>query len=196
MQISDFEKIPSLPDVFGPANQVAYVVKDIDAAVQFWHDEFGVGPFAVFRNETPLSNATYRGNPMEETHLNIAFAYVGDIQLELIELIGDTPSHYKEALDRNQTGVHHYCVCVEDFPAAYEHAMSNDFVALVDAGVDGVARMSYVEDSNGMILEIVQWNALTRPFFDGIKELVESGDPSRLVHEHALAELFARAGGA
>ena len=189
MMITDFDNIPELPTIFGPATQVAYVVEDIDAAMQHWHDEFGVGPFLVTRNEAPLTNAYYRGEKMQETRINIAFAYVGDMQLELIELIGDTPSHYKEALDRKQTGVHHYAVCVEDFPKAYNYALDNGFVAVVDAGIDGLARMSYVEDSEGMILEVIEWNPMTMPFFDGLERLVKSADKSQLVHEFKLSDI-------
>ena len=187
--IRDFDNIPELPAIFGPANQVAYVVEDIDAAVQHWRDEYGVGPFLVCRNEAPLANAYYRGDKMRETRINIAFAYVGKIQLELIELIGNTPSHYKEALDRKQTSVHHYCVCVEDFPAAYNYALDNGFVALVDAGMDGLARMSYVENDQGLILEVVEWNAMTRPYFDSIEVLVKAADKQQLVHEFQLADI-------
>jgi len=36
-------------------------------------------------------------------------------------------------------------------------------------GFDGLARMSYVEnDAAGVIIEMVEWNDLTRPIFDGI----------------------------
>lgn len=187
--ITDFDNIPELPAIFGPATQVAYVVEDIDAAMQHWHDEFGVGPFLVTRYEAPLTNAYYRGEKMQETRINIAFAYVGDMQLELIESIGDTPSHYKEALDRNQTGVHHYAVCVEDFPKAYNYALDNGFVAVVDAGIDGLARMSYVEDSEGVILEVIEWNPMTMPYFDKLEQMVKSADKSQLVHEFRLSDI-------
>ena len=89
--IKDFDNIPELPAIMGPAKQIAYMVDDIDAAMQRWHDDHGVGPFLVTRNAVPLSNAFYRGEKAETTRVNIAFAYVGEMQLELIELIGDTP---------------------------------------------------------------------------------------------------------
>jgi hypothetical protein len=190
----DFTKVPELPGIFGPARQIAYMVEDIDVAMQRWQDECGVGPFLVTRNAAPLSNAYYRGEKAEEARVNIAFAYVGDMQLELIELIGDTPSLYKEALDRKQTGVHHYAVCVEDFPAAYDYALDNGFDAVIDAGVDGLARMSYVENpETGLILEVIQWNALTRPYFNGLEELVKSADKAQLVHEFKLSDITPKA---
>ena len=113
--IEDFDNIPGLPAIMGPAHQVAYVVDDIDTAMRRWHSEHGVGPFLVTRNAVPLSNAYYRGRKAQTNRAHIAFAYVGDMQLELIELVGDTPGLYREARDRRLTGVHHYAVLVEDF---------------------------------------------------------------------------------
>lgn len=191
--ITDFENIPSLPPIFGSARQVAYIVSDIDAAMQHWHNAHGVGPFLVTRHALPLSNAYYRGHKALPARINIAFAYVGDMQLELIELIGDTPSLYKEALDRQQTGVHHYAVCVDDFPTAYNWALDNGFDAVLDAGIDGLARMSYMENPDtGLILEVIQWNALTRPYFEELERRVKSADTQQLCHEFKLADISPR----
>ena len=88
--IADFENVPELPAIFGPAKQIAYIVDDIDAAMRQWREEYGIGPFLVTRNVTPLSNAYYRGEKAPTNHVNIAFAYIGDMQLELIELIACT----------------------------------------------------------------------------------------------------------
>lgn len=188
--IEDFNNIPEIPTIMGPARQIAYMVKDIDAAMATWHREYGVGPFLVTRNATPLTNAFYRGEKAPTARVNIAFAYVGDMQLEMIELIGDTPGLYKEALDRDQFGVHHYAVCVDDFPAAYNWALDNGFDAVIDAGIDGLARMSYVENpETGMILEVIQWNPMTKPYFEGLEKMVKTADKNQLVHEFKLADL-------
>ncbi len=191
--IEDFNSIPQLPAIFGPAKQVAYVVRDLDEAIEYWHREHGVGPFLVTRNATPLDNAYYRGERARTNRLNLGFAYVGDMQLELIELIGDTPGLYKEALDRGNQGVHHYAVCVEDFAAAYNYALDNGFEAVIDSGVDGLARMSYMENpETHLILEVIEWNPLTRPYFNTLEQRVRSADPAKLVHEFELADLTPR----
>ena len=188
--IEDFDNIPELPAIMGPAHQIAYVVDDIDTAMRRWHSEHGVGPFLVTRNAVPLSNAYYRGRKAQTNRAHIAFAYVGDMQLELIELVGDTPGLYREARDRRLTGVHHYAVLVEDFPTAYNWALDNGFDAVIDAGVDGLARMSYLENPHtGLILEVIEWNALTRPYFDTIRKMVASADPKQLVHEFNLPDI-------
>jgi hypothetical protein len=188
--IEDFDNLPELPTIMGPAHQVAYVVNDIDAAMRWWHSEHGVGPFLIARSAVPLNNAYYRGQKARTTRAHIAFAYVGDMQLELIELVGDTPGLYKEALDRGHTGVHHYAVLVEDFPKAYNWALDTGFDAVIDAGVDGLARMSYMENpQSGLILEVIEWNALTRPYFDTIRQMLAFADPERLVHEFDLRDI-------
>lgn len=181
----------TLPAVFGPVRQVAYIVPDIDAAMDSWHRQMGVGPFVVARNAKPLANAYYRGKPAEDVVLHIAFAYLGEIQLELIEPVNDVPSMYREAMERGNHGLHHYAVCVEDFPQAYNYALDNGFNAVVDAGFDGLARMSYVESAEipGLILEVIQWNDLTRPYFEGIEKLVANADPAQLAHEFKLNQL-------
>jgi hypothetical protein len=166
------------------------MVDDIDAAVRRWHEEYGVGPFLVTRNAAPLSNAYYRGEKARTTRVNIAFAYVGDMQLELIELIGDTPGLYKEALDRKNYGVHHYAALVVDFAKAYNWALDHGYDAVIDSGVNGLARMSYMENTDaGIILEVIEWNGLTRPYFEGIEKMVKSADKKQLVHEFELADI-------
>ena len=188
--ISDLRNIPQLPAIFGAARHVAYIVEDIDAAMHHWREDFDVGPFLVTRIALPLSNAYYRGEKAQPARVNIAFAYVDDMQLELIQLIGDTPSLYKEALDRKQTGVHHYAVCVDAFPGTYNWALDNGFDAVLDAGIDGLARMSYLENpDSGLILEVIQWNALTKPYFEGLEKRVKSADKSQLTHEFKLADI-------
>ncbi len=188
--MSDFDNIPELPAIFGQAKQVAYVVKDIDEAIKQWNDEYQVGPFMVTRNATPLSNAHYRGEKAQTTRVNLACAYVGDMQLELIELIGDTPGLYKEFIDRGDYGVNHYAVLVDDFAKAYNWALDEGWVPIIDSGIDGLARMSYIESPDkSMVLEVIEWNTLTRPYFNGLENLVKSADAGQLIHEFDIKDL-------
>jgi hypothetical protein len=178
--------------LFGPIRQVAYVVPSVDGAARAWSEQLGAGPFAVAREVRPLAGSRYRGEPSGEVTLNLGFAYLGDVQLELIEQVDDTPSMYREAIDRGHRGLHHYAFCVDDFAAAYGHAVENGFDAIVDAGVPGVARMSYVESQRipGLICELIEWNDLTRPYFDGIGRFLADADPAKLVHELELSALL------
>lgn len=195
MNITDLQQLPEIPPIFGPAKQVAYVVDDIDTAIEWWQTRHDVGSFLVTRSAAPLTNAFYRGKPAERSRVHIGFAYVGEMQLELIQLIGNTPGLYKEARDRGLDRVHHYAVLVDDFPAAYNWALDNGFDAVIDAGVDGLARMSYCENpDSGLILEIIESNRLTRPYFDGIEKRVHALDETMPIHEFELEELTPKLG--
>ena len=58
--ISDFDNIPALPAIFGPARQVAYMVEDIDTAMSLWHEIHGVGPFLVTRTASTDTRDQWR----------------------------------------------------------------------------------------------------------------------------------------
>jgi hypothetical protein len=180
--------LPALNAVFGPIRQIAYVVADIDQAIESWHAQMGITPFAVARNCKPLQGCRYRNEVAGEIVLNMAFAYIGDVQLELIEQVNTTPSMYQEAAKRDYWGAHHYAVCVEDFDNAYQHAMSNGFTAVMNAGAPGYAQMAYVESElvPGLMLEIIEWNDLTRPYFNGIAAFLAEADPGILKHTYKL----------
>jgi hypothetical protein len=180
--------LPEIDSVFGPIRQIAFVVADIDEAIESWHKQMGIGPFAIVRNCKPLKGSRYRGEASDEIVINMAFAYIGDVQLELIEQVNETPSMYQESVERGYWGAHHYAVCVEDFDAAYQHSMNNGFTAVMNAGAPGYAQMAYVESEHipGLMLEIIEWNDLTRPYFDGIAAFLATADPGTLKHNYKL----------
>jgi methylmalonyl-CoA/ethylmalonyl-CoA epimerase len=180
--------LPALSSIFGPIRQVAYVVENIDSAIDHWHHQLGLTPFAVVRGCSPFAGARYRGQPIDELVVNLAFAYIGDVQLELIEQVNDVPSIYREALERGAHGLHHYGVCVDDYTACFEHAISHGFTPVVEAGTPGYSQMAYVESTKipGLILEIIEWNDYTRPYFDGIGEFLAGADKSVLQHPYTL----------
>ncbi len=54
--------------------------------------------------------------------------------------------------------------------------------------------MSYVENAeSGLILEVIEWNPLTRPYFDSLEQRVRSADSRQLVHEFSLTDLTPKA---
>ncbi len=173
--------------VFGPLRQISYVVTDIDEAIERWHHQVGLGPFAVARECAPFQNATYRGQKIDELVINLGFAYIGELQLELIEQCNDAPSIYREALERGRTSPHHYGVCVEDFAAQRQRALEHGFSAVVDVASPG-ARMSYLEsrEIEGLIFELIEWNEATRGYFDGVQQFLSQVDPAQLKHEFPI----------
>lgn len=179
--------IAQLESKFGRMVQVAYVVSDLDTSIQSWHQQMGVGPFAVLRNVSPFNGATYRGKLIEDLRVDLAFAYMGDIQLELIEQLDDKPSIYKEMLDRGNPGLHHYCFAADNYAAAYAEAIASGFVPVVQVGNEDNG-MLYCESSliPGLILEIIAWDETSKPYFDDTRQYLSSVDQHQLIHTMEL----------
>ena len=134
------EKIPdpaSLAAQLGlpPIDQVGYVVRDLDRALETFGPIFG--PFQ--RMESPLEGTNFRGRPSDVT-LRMAFGRSGPVEIELIEWVsGESP--HKEALDAGREGVHHVRFKVDDlaghqarleargFAVVWSHAFSGSDIA-------------------------------------------------------------------
>ena len=99
-----------------PVNQVGFVVKDLEKAIEFYKPLFG--EFTVM--DAPDMEWDYRGRP-EVSSLKIAFANSGDVEIELIEWIcGETP--HKEFLEAGHEGMHHLRFIVDNVEAKVEEA--------------------------------------------------------------------------
>lgn len=106
--------------MFGPIRQVGHVVRDVDAAMEYWTQVLGIGPFYVIR-EAAMGNFHYRGHPSEDVVITMAFAQSGDVQIELIQQHNDVPSAYREFLSAGREGVQHLSPWFDD-PHAYDAA--------------------------------------------------------------------------
>ncbi len=105
----------------GHVVQMAYVVKDIRASMDWWMRDCRVGPWFLLDSFTGPEHR-YRGGP-SQADVSIAMAFAGHMNIELIQPKDDHPSVYKEIIDRRGYGFHHVGIAVEDIEgecAAYE----------------------------------------------------------------------------
>ena len=93
-------------NIFGEIRQIAFVVKDIDEAMEYWADTLGIGPFYVKR-KIKLSEFRYRGKESVSPTISIALANSGFIQIELVQQHNDVPSIYKEFMSVSGQGLQH-----------------------------------------------------------------------------------------
>ncbi len=105
---------------FNPATlyQIGIVVKDIDATVKFYTEVFGIGPFEI--REVSFPDATYYGKKAGYKGKR-AFAKVGPVTFELIELIEGQTVHEDYLRDKGE-GIHHIGFAVEDLTRCEEEA--------------------------------------------------------------------------
>ena len=105
----------------GQIMQMAYVVKDIHAAMDWWIRDCKVGPWFLLDSFTGPAQR-YRGQPTT-ADISIAMSFAGHMNIELLQPKDDKPSVYNEILARRGPGFHHVGIAVSDTEAeraAYE----------------------------------------------------------------------------
>ncbi len=91
-------------------NQIGIVVKDCEKVIESWERMFGIGPGIVITN----TGTDSEGNPLE---MKLAFAYMGDLEFELIEVVKGKILH-SEFLEEHGEGLHHLGCFVDDVDGA------------------------------------------------------------------------------
>jgi methylmalonyl-CoA/ethylmalonyl-CoA epimerase len=150
----------------GPVMQIAFVPKDFDAAVRYWTENMGVGPFFLMEN-IQLGDMRYLGEP-SDCVFSIAIAYWGDMQIELIRQDNNAPSIY-----RGQEGgaLHHTCVLTDDIENARRITEESGATILVEGKVALDGAVLYVDTGGGpgSIVEILQMSSGSEGLFAMIK---------------------------
>ncbi len=99
--------------------QNAYVVNDIDQAIERWHGLWGIGPFFV-RRHIVMQQVLYRGAP---STIDISAVYVqaGPIQVELVQQHCAAPSAFRDMFAPGQEGLHHVAMIPDDYDRVLGH---------------------------------------------------------------------------
>lgn len=154
----------------GPVTQTCWVVPDVAAAEQGLSELLGVQRWTRMADVAfPAEDTSYRGQPTAFS-AHVSLAYVGDLQLELIQPVSGTSVH-TEFLDRTPAGgLHHVCLEVDDLDAALETspwplAQRGDMAG-------GAIRYAYLDGSafGTPYVELAQIAPAMRGFFDQIKQ--------------------------
>ena len=144
---------------FGPMRQIAFVVRDLDRALQYWTQILGVGPFFALRNLSP-EQYRYRGQASPPPRVSIALGNSGDLQVEIIQQHDDRPSAYRDFLHAGREGFQHVSAWLT--AAEYDATMAahlRDGLAVAHEGVipgSGVRFAYFATDAapGGLMYEI------------------------------------------
>lgn len=100
--------------VFTETLQVAMVVRDLDATMRTYVEEYGIGPWDIYEfNPETVQQMVAEGQPAEHAS-RVAVTMVGSVQWELIQPLDDK-SIYAEFLREHGEGLHHLGVAVADY---------------------------------------------------------------------------------
>jgi hypothetical protein len=164
--------------------QYAWVVPQLEAAARRWHDATGIGPFLINR-DLRLDNPRYRGAPTA-MRFSTAVAQHGDVQIELVEQIDDSPSAYRDTVAPGTTAFHHVAFISGDFDADLAHYTQRGHAVAAD-GNFGPMRYAYVDTSAdlGHMVEIIEDKPAIRAFFAAVQKAADrwDRDPATLLRE-------------
>ncbi len=156
--------------------QIAYIVKDLDKALEHWTQTVRAGPFFVIEN-LAVENPLYRGAP-SEANFTIALGYSGTMCVELIQQHDTAPSVYREVMEQRGEGFHHWGIWHENFDeevARYEKkGYANAFNGRVLIG-GRFAYMDTRQDLGGMV-ELIEINPTVRELFGNLEAAAKDWD--------------------
>jgi catechol 2,3-dioxygenase-like lactoylglutathione lyase family enzyme len=152
----------------GAAFQMAYLVPDIQAGIEWWTEHFGAGPWFVV-DRIGGTATTYRGEPAD-AEFRIALAYSGYLNIELIQTLDDRPSIYKEARERSGYGFHHVAKAVPDLQEAVAAQQAHGLAILFRAPAPGGGELFILDGGEGApgMIELVADIPATRRIFTEI----------------------------
>lgn len=102
--------------LFGELFQLGHVVPAVDAAMEAWRAA-GIEDWTVVR-DFPVLQWHYHGEPVR-LPIDVALAWSGNVQIELIAQLDATPSMYREFLLRHpEGGLQHYGYRPADYDVA------------------------------------------------------------------------------
>lgn len=145
--------------LFGDIRQFAFIVNDIDAAMAYWSQTLGVGPFFIRRDFT-FEEFMYRGKACPSPHISYAAANSGAIQIELIQQLDETPSMYRDFITKNGNGLQHVSSWLtrDEYDRHYTNLIKKGFNVLQQGSLrkDGPRVAYFATDTfpGGIVFEI------------------------------------------
>jgi catechol 2,3-dioxygenase-like lactoylglutathione lyase family enzyme len=144
--------------------QIGYVVKDIDKTVSYYKDTLGIRPWMLL-DERP-EPCIEKGKGVHPL-LRIALAYMGSVQVELIQVVEGESIHLNHPAE-SQWRVHHLGFMVQDIDKRLEACQKVGIDVLQRGTIRDIgftvdyAYLDTVEQA-GVIIEFIQWRVGALP---------------------------------
>ena len=165
---------------YGTIIQNAFIVNDMQEAMERWNKAFGYGPFLLMEH-IGLKDIVYRGESVE-LDISAGFVQAGDIQIEFIQQHNDGPSCYRDQFAPGEEGFHHVAVLCEDYDAEYKRYVDNGFPSATefDSGGRQIAYMD-TRASTGCMVELYPDVEGIHTLYKTVRDIQEGWDGKQLV---------------
>ncbi|MGA7523896.1 MAG: VOC family protein [Acidobacteriaceae bacterium] len=148
---------------FTQTMQIGIVVRDLNATMRRYVDEYGIGPWKIYEFDyTNSKDLCEYGQPVKRSW-RLAVAMVGQLQWELIEPL-DEDGIYARFLAEKGGGVHHIAVAPRNFDEVLSEAVKRGTTVPLSGEFEGI-RVAYLgtEQDLGVTLEIFSRNSVPEP---------------------------------
>ncbi|WP_156680428.1 VOC family protein [Sphingomonas profundi] len=163
--------------------QACWVVNDLHAAMRYWRETQGVGPFYYLEHPV-VHDFSHRGTPTT-LDFTAALAQAGPLQIELIAQRDGRGSAYRDSFAEGQEGFHHLGTIADDYDATFDHYRARGY-EVAHMGVSGDMRFAYFDTRRDMacMVEIIERKQSMTDFFRMIADAAidwDGSDPYRCV---------------
>lgn len=161
----------------GQVTQLGFVPRDFEAALKFWTEVMGVGPFFDLAH-LPLVDVQYRGQAID-LDVSAAIGYWGDLQIELIRQHNDGPSLFSDWINSGKEGLNHVRIDVDGPDEAREIILPLGGTPLLEAQCPGMGGFIYFDMGGpGPYVEASYLDPSLYRLFDYFKEAAVHWDGS------------------
>jgi hypothetical protein len=143
--------------LFTETLQVAMVVRDLEATMRTYVEEYGIGPWEIYEfNPANVAGMTKDDTPAAYA-MRLALTKVGSVLWELIQPLDDR-SIYAEFLAERGEGLHHVGVGTRDYAQALAELKEKGHSVLSGGLYNGVS-FAYLSTDRDLkvITEIFDW---------------------------------------
>lgn len=161
--------------------QNCYIVRDLEQACERLHKLYGIGPF-LGGQEGALTEHTHRGRDEEPIRIRGVFVQSGDLNIELVQLVSDTPSAFHDMFPNGQEGFHHVAVFTEDYEkerdafVAAGYPVASEFIAVGK-------KFCYIDarEPLGHMIELYPPHKTVRAMYQKTKDAAAEWDGKELI---------------
>lgn len=160
----------------GDFMQMCFVVDDIERELSHWTRTLRVGPF-FYLPHFPLLEAQYRGQSVSPD-LDVAIAFNGTTCVELVRQNDETPSPFRDHVQRRGFGFHHWGISSQSFEEDLRKRVKSGMSVVASASVGIGGRVAYLETEStlGALLELIEITPPVAQFFAMIRAAAQSWD--------------------
>ena len=136
--------------------QIGMIVRDIEAKARAWSEILGLPmPEIKITDTYERAQTEYRGN-RSNARAKLAFFHLGQVDLELIEPIGE-PSTWKDQLDEHGDSLHHIAFRIKGMAEKVAY-LDAEGLSLIQRGEYTGGRYAYFDGGAqlGAILELLE----------------------------------------